>query len=186
MLLAIDTSSQYASVALHDGTRVLGEHSWLAGFEHSRSLLPNIRTLLDQAGVTAQQVTAVVVALGPGSFNGLRVGLSTAKGLAIGLGIPLVGVPTLDLVRAEYGTADLGLNAGRGRIYQLRPDGSIETVPGELPERIHHAGVLAELGNQRLQAGDTLDLATAQPLYVQPPRITPSARHPLPQGANAA
>src|SRR5205823_5682361 len=71
MLLGIDTSTHYASVALHDGDRLLAEHTWLAKQDHTRTLLPNIQRLFDDARGGAGGLTGVAVALGPGSFNGL-------------------------------------------------------------------------------------------------------------------
>lgn len=94
MLLAIDTSTGVASVALFDG-RVLFEASWLAGQDHSRQLLPRVTEALNAIGCTIGDVQAVGVALGPGSFNGLRVGLSTAKAICLANSLPIVGIETL-------------------------------------------------------------------------------------------
>jgi len=180
MLLAIDTSSHYASVALHDGERLLAEHSWLANQDHTRSLIPNIQRLLADVDSGIEQVSALAVALGPGSFNGLRVGLSTAKGLALARSLQLAGVPTLELLAAEYGLAETTMNAGRGRIYSWRPGADIELLEGSAPDRVRHAGVLAQLGWERLRAGQTLDAAKVEPLYAQPPKITESRKVPHP------
>src|SRR5581483_11967409 len=109
MLLAIDTSTHYASVALHDGERLLGEETWLANQDHTRTLLPAIQRILGDRGV--ESLTALAVALGPGSFNGLRVGLSSAKALAIARQLPLVGATTLELLAAEYGLDEATMNA---------------------------------------------------------------------------
>jgi tRNA threonylcarbamoyl adenosine modification protein YeaZ len=178
MLLGIDTSTHYASVALHDGSRLLAEHTWLANQDHTRGLLPNIQALFADARVRVESLTAVAVALGPGSFNGLRVGLSTAKGLAMARRLPLVGVPTLELLAAEYGLDHVTMNAGRGRVYTWIPMAgeAIQIVEGTAPDRVRHAGVLCDLGWQRLRAGETLDAAKAQPLYVQLPHITESSK----------
>ncbi len=179
MLLAIDTATHYASVALHDGSRLLAEHTWLANQAHTRSLLPTVQNLLKEALVGMESLTAVAVALGPGSFNGLRVGLSSAKGLAIARGLPLAGASTLELLAAEYGGDEVMQNAGRGRVYRWRvgdDPADIQLMEGTAPDRVRHAGVLAVLGWQRLRSGDTLDAAKVQPLYVQPPEITESRR----------
>ena len=175
MLLAIDTASPYASVAVHDGERLLAELVWLTKQDHTRTLLPHVQQALADAGAGVEGLTAVAVALGPGSFNGLRVGLSTAKGLAIARGVSLVGASTLELLALEYG-ADAALNAGRGRMYRRRGGGEIELVEGSVPERVRHAGVLAELGWQRLRESRTLDPTHCEPIYVQEPRITPSRK----------
>ena len=174
MLLAIDTASPYASVAVHDGERLLAELVWLANQDHTRTLLSHVQQALADAGAGVEGLTAVAVALGPGSFNGLRVGLSTAKGLAIARGVRLVGASTLELLALEYGPGE-PLNAGRGRMYRGQGE-SIELVEGTAPERVRHAGVLAELGWRRLREGRALDPTHCKPIYVQEPRITPSRK----------
>lgn len=119
MLLAVDTSTAVASVALFDGV-VQAEHTWRAGQNHTAQLLPNVQSLLAETGVRAADLTAVGVALGPGSFNGLRVGLATAKMLGFSLGIPLVGVNTLEITAYQHREAGTLIrpvyDAGRGQI----------------------------------------------------------------------
>ncbi|MGN6564185.1 MAG: tRNA (adenosine(37)-N6)-threonylcarbamoyltransferase complex dimerization subunit type 1 TsaB [Thermomicrobiales bacterium] len=96
-LLAIDTSTTWASLALYGEAGVLAELGWTAGREQTVALLSALDQLLGYGGLTGPaELGAVAVALGPGSFNALRVGLSTAKGLCFALGLPLLGVPTLD------------------------------------------------------------------------------------------
>lgn len=120
MLLAIDTSTDTASVALAWEGRVLSELTWHSEQNHSRELLPAAEFLLRQAKATIKDVTAVAVAKGPGSYNGLRVGMSTAKGLCLALGIPLIGVGTLEV--EAFPKAGTGLpicpvfEAGRGEL----------------------------------------------------------------------
>jgi tRNA threonylcarbamoyl adenosine modification protein YeaZ len=176
MLLALDTATHYASVALHDGQRLLAEHTWLANQDHTRTLLPHVRSLLAEAHAGMDSLTGLAVALGPGSFNGLRVGLSTAKGLAIARGLPLAGASTLELLAAEYGLAEVAMNAGRGRVYLWHTNSEIELIEGTAPDRVRHAGTLAELGWQRLRGGLALDATKVEPIYVQPPHITESRK----------
>ena len=119
LLLALDTSTSTASVALFDGQRVVSETTWLAGREHSTRLLVEMEVALERVGRTEQEVTGLAVARGPGSFTGVRVALSVAKGMAAGLGIPLWGVSSLDVLALAAGEVDLPvravLEAGRGR-----------------------------------------------------------------------
>jgi tRNA threonylcarbamoyladenosine biosynthesis protein TsaB len=119
LLLALDTSTSTASVALFDGQRVLSETTWLAGREHSTRLLVEVEAALDRIKRTANDLTGLAVARGPGSFTGVRVALSVAKGVAAGLGIPLWGVSSLEVLAAAAGDVDLPvravLEAGRGR-----------------------------------------------------------------------
>lgn len=120
MQLAIDTSTDTASIALVDDNEVLAELTWHCGQNHTTQLLPHLSHLLDKTSTNLQSANCIFVAKGPGRFNGLRVGLSTAKGLAFSLKIPIVGISTLEV--AAYQHAETGLpicpifNAGRGEI----------------------------------------------------------------------
>ena len=120
MLLALDTATRTLSLALHDGTQLLAESTWQTSGRHTVELTPAIRTMLTQAALTPADLTLIAVSQGPGSFNGLRVGFSTAKGLALALNIPIIAVPTLDIVAAAQphfeGTLIAVAQAGRGRV----------------------------------------------------------------------
>ena len=120
MLIAIDTATSYASLALHDGFRVRAEHTWESPRRHTVELLPRLVAALEQLGLGTDHLSGVAVTRGPGSFTGLRVGLAVAKGLALAQGLPLVGVPTLDVVAAAQGRDRRPLcavlQAGRRRI----------------------------------------------------------------------
>jgi tRNA threonylcarbamoyladenosine biosynthesis protein TsaB len=120
MLVAIDTATGYASLALHDGFQVRGEHTWESPRRHTVELLPRLVATLDQLDVNAEHLSGIAVTRGPGSFTGLRVGLAVAKGLALARGLPLIGVPTLDVTAAAQGRDRRPLcavlQAGRGRI----------------------------------------------------------------------
>jgi len=107
MLLAIDTSTDTASLALVQDSQVLAELTWCCGQNHTVELLPQLVHLLNQTKSSLHSLSGVIVARGPGSFNGLRVGISTAKGLAFSLEIPIVGVSTLEA--AAYQHAETGL-----------------------------------------------------------------------------
>jgi len=120
MLLAIDTSTRTLSLALHDGEQIAAELTWTSANYHTVELTPSIAAALRQAGIAPADLKAIAVALGPGSFTGLRIGLAVAKGLALANKTPLAGVPTLDIVAASIGPEDIPLcavlQAGRGRI----------------------------------------------------------------------
>lgn len=96
MLLAMDTSTHWASLALLDGDRVLARDAWEIGRQHSVELLGKLDGFLRAAPITREQVTALAVATGPGSFNGTRVAVTVAKTLAFVWHIPLLGIATLD------------------------------------------------------------------------------------------
>ena len=113
-ILAIDTSSSRVVVALGraDGSPI-GETDWAAGHRHGETLLPAVGRILAENGVARSSLAAIVVGTGPGTFTGLRVGLATAKGLAQGLGVPIVGVASsaalLDAAARDGSSTDLVL-----------------------------------------------------------------------------
>ncbi len=125
--LAVDTATATAGAALHDGAGVAAEVAW-TGRRRSADLAPLVDAMLRREGVAPRDLAGLAVAIGPGSYTGLRAGLGLAKGMALALGIPLVGVPTLDVLAAPFVPpfADAGaplwavLGAGRGRIVAVR------------------------------------------------------------------
>ncbi|MEK7222273.1 MAG: tRNA (adenosine(37)-N6)-threonylcarbamoyltransferase complex dimerization subunit type 1 TsaB [Nitrospirota bacterium] len=120
-LLAIETATPAQSVALVEDDRLLAELSYEAQGNRGGVLLPTVDQVLKKAGVAARDLDVVAVSVGPGSFTGLRVGLATAKGLALGAGARLVGVPTLEALAEGYASADATicalLDAYRGEVY---------------------------------------------------------------------
>jgi tRNA threonylcarbamoyladenosine biosynthesis protein TsaB len=109
-------------LAVYDGLQgqVIGEYAWRSGQRHTVELAPAILELLTRCGLTMDDIRAVGVALGPGSFTSLRVGLSLVKGLALARQLPLIGIPTLDILAAAQPLSRLPLlvaiQAGRGRL----------------------------------------------------------------------
>ena len=101
MLLAFDTATPQVTVALHDGSTVVAEYSASESMRHGEMLAPGIADVLARAGAISQDVTAVAVGVGPGPFTGLRVGLVTARTMALALDIPVYGVCSLDILAAE-------------------------------------------------------------------------------------
>jgi tRNA threonylcarbamoyladenosine biosynthesis protein TsaB len=122
MLLAIDTSTKQAGIALYDGARgLIAEYNWQSANRHTEELMPVVAQMLAQASAKPSGLRAVAVALGPGSFTGLRVGLAAAKGLALANDLTLLGIPTLDTVAYPHQAQPVPvvavLQAGRGRVY---------------------------------------------------------------------
>ncbi len=149
MLLAIDTATRIASLALHDGSALRYEETWEAGREHTTQVFPRLVAAMETLRVRPEDLIAVAVALGPGSFTGLRIGLSIAKGLCMARSIPLLGVPTLDILAAAQGGDRRPLvavvQAGRGRICAAiyrwrrgwqRREGPFLTTWENLPRRL--------------------------------------------------
>ncbi len=120
MLLAVDTSTTWIGLALYDGVQVLGEMTWQSQAHHTIELSPGLNELLQRCGVQAGDLQALGVAIGPGSFTSLRIGLALVKGMALALRIPVIGVPTLDALAAAQPVRDVQLaallHAGRGRL----------------------------------------------------------------------
>ena len=122
MLLAIDTATNLAGLALYDQAAgwVLGEETWQSVNNHTVELMPRLVRLMDQQKLAPADLSGLVVSLGPGSFTGLRIGLAMAKGLALACDLPLVGIPTLEVVARPHMTQPCPiwaiLQAGRGRI----------------------------------------------------------------------
>jgi tRNA threonylcarbamoyladenosine biosynthesis protein TsaB len=120
MELAIDTSTAIASLAISAKGEVQAELTWHAGRSHTMELMPNVVHLLHLAKAEVKDIGGIIVAKGPGSFTGIRVAVSTAKGLCFALGVPLVGISTLEVEAFAHAATSLPicpiLNAGRGEI----------------------------------------------------------------------
>lgn len=120
MILALDTATRNSGIALFDGRRLLAELAWYSTGGQTTELTPRLSQLLAWQGLKPTNLEAVAVSLGPGSYSGLRVALSMAKGMSLSHGLPLLGVPTLDatayphLGRAEPVCAIV--QAGRGQL----------------------------------------------------------------------
>ena len=95
-LLAMDSSGNVASVALLEEDKIIGEYSTNHKKTHSQTLLPMLDTMLEELGITLEEVDAFTIAAGPGSFTGLRIGAATVKGLAYALQKPIISIPTVE------------------------------------------------------------------------------------------
>ena len=168
MQLAIDTSTDTASLALTKDGKVCTELTWCCGQNHSVQLLPRLANLLSQAGISPDSLSGIIVAKGPGSYNGLRVGISTAKGLAFSLEIPIVGISTLEVAAYQHAETNLPIcpifQAGRGEIaaaiYQMRYNHwhkisseqitTLEALCSEITTRTIFCGEITPLTSTRL------------------------------------
>ncbi|MQC26809.1 MAG: tRNA (adenosine(37)-N6)-threonylcarbamoyltransferase complex dimerization subunit type 1 TsaB [Chloroflexi bacterium] len=119
-LLALDTSTRAMGLALYDGVQVLYESIWQTQNYHTVELAPAIQKALLQSGVSVVDLQALAIAIGPGSYTGLRIGLALSKGLSFARRLPLIPIPTLDVIAAgqPIGKVPLAalLQAGRGRL----------------------------------------------------------------------
>ncbi|MEA2620342.1 MAG: tRNA threonylcarbamoyladenosine biosynthesis protein TsaB [Chloroflexota bacterium] len=200
VILAIDSATTRIVVAVGttDGA-VLEATDWPAGYRHGESLMPAIDATVDRLGIERGRIAAVVVGTGPGAFTGLRVGIATAKGLAHGLGRPIIGISTADaLLSGTPDDAVLLLPAGPSDRLQVRrgvpatlvPAGMepgiepgrpvfaldlVDRAPADALERGEAARArlgasLITMAAARLAAGDVDDLARLVPEYVTLPR----------------
>ena len=123
-VLAVETSTLAGGVAILDGDRVVGEYLLDVRVTHSERLMVAIDRVLGDASVAIGDLDGVAVAVGPGSFTGLRIGLGTVKGLVFGRSIPVAGVPTLDAMAAGIPFSGLPvvpvLTARRNEVYTSR------------------------------------------------------------------
>jgi tRNA threonylcarbamoyladenosine biosynthesis protein TsaB len=168
MLLAIDTSTRTMGIALYDGTRLLGEAAWITADHHTVELAPSLDDLLHRCGVTVKQVTALGVALGPGSFTGLRIGLALAKGLCLAHHLPIIGIPTLDVTAASLPLQNIPLvavlQAGRGRLAVDWYHAEADAWKSDERLEVVTAQVLAERLDQECVVCGELDGAERQTL----------------------
>ena len=149
LILAFETSAKAASAALLEDGKLLGESYQNTGLTHSQTLMVMAENLLSQCGKTVEDVTAVAVAAGPGSFTGVRIGVAAAKGFAWGREIPCYGVSTLEAMALSLGVYQgyvcPCMDARRSQVYN-----ALFYVNQGVPERVSEdrAISLAELGTE--------------------------------------
>jgi len=149
LILAFDTATDIATSALVSDGEVLGERT-----SRAVTLLEDVDALLRQAGAQTRELEALAVGIGPGSFTGVRIGLSTARGLALALDIPVAGVSTLDALAAGAPGALPVIDARRREVFV--PGGVL--APGELEVE---AGTLC-VGNGAVRYRDVLEAGGAE------------------------
>lgn len=183
ILLAADTSTAFYSVAAVTPSGVLGEVSIGRDRRHSERLLETVDNLLTELGIRGEDIGALAVSIGPGSFTGLRIGVSAWKGLALGWGLPLVGVPTLDalarhlndgpicpVLDAKMSEVYWGLyNASRGDVAPVTGPivSSVAEMLAQLPSGVTILGDGAERYREEI-ASCGLDIAFAPPFLAHP------------------
>lgn len=162
LVLAMDTATPQVAVAIGDGGTVCGEVRVVGGRRHAEQLAPAIQYVCAETGVRLDQLAAIAVGVGPGLFTGLRVGVTTAKVMAQALRVPVVTVPTLDLLayplRHSHRMVVAVIDARRREVFHAR----YRTVPGGVQREDDYAvGPVEELiadleagGEEVLLAGD--------------------------------
>jgi tRNA threonylcarbamoyladenosine biosynthesis protein TsaB len=174
MLLAVDTSTAQVGLALYDGDQVLGEMTWTTRQHHTTELAPALAGLLARSGLTMDMVHALGVAIGPGSFTSLRVGLAFVKGLVLARSLPVIGIPTLDVIAAAQPISQdplaVVIQAGRGRValgwyqgsskaWQAQGEARSSTVDeliAEIKGPVHVAGELTSEERKKLDRANVM------------------------------
>ncbi len=167
MILALDTATRVVSLAVHDGHEVIAESTWRTANHHTVELASAVEAILARAESPPRALRAIAVALGPGSYTGLRIGLSLAKGMSLAAvpPIPLIGIPTLDIAAAAqphtfFDRLCVVAQAGRGRINagfyewlqdRWQPAGSPVTVGW--PDLVSHLQMPTQVSGEISPAG---------------------------------
>lgn len=217
IILGIETATMTGGLAIIDSGKLISEYTLSMKTTHSSRLMPELDWMLRDASLDKKQIECIAISIGPGSFTGLRIGLATAKGLAMGLDVPLVGIPTLDALANNipypiYQICAI-LDARKKEVYSafyknendilarksnydvMFPDELVKRIKektiivgdaigvygdflkeklGEFAvfapasQRLPRASVIAEMGIKRLEAGDVLNLASSEPIYIRP------------------
>ena len=148
-ILAVDTATTSCSVGLLSGRQVLAEEVYTAGKTHSRHLMAIIQGLLGRCNCSPDDVKGIAVTRGPGTFTGLRIGISTVKGLATALGVPVVGVSSLEALAYPLAwtlrPVVAMIDARRGEIYHARYGCSPKAGQGTPAARVDAPEVAADM-----------------------------------------
>lgn len=147
-ILALETSAKAVSAAVTECGRVLAFGYQDTGLTHSRTLMPIVEHIVKNAGIAMEEIGAVAVAVGPGSFTGIRIGVSAAKGLAFALDRPAAGVSTLAAMARNVAFADglviCAMDARRNQIYNALFEAEGGVLIRQTPDRAVGLAELAE------------------------------------------
>jgi len=190
LILAFETSAKAASVALMENGKLLGESYQNTGLTHSQTLMVMAEDVLKQCGKTAQDVEAVAVAEGPGSFTGVRIGVAAAKGFAWGSEIPCYGVSTLEAMAESLGVFDgyvcPCMDARRSQVYNalfLAEGGKLTRVAEDRAIALADLKTdLEQLGGPIYLVGDGAEL-TNRTLAAEIPNLILPPEHRMHQRA---
>ena len=161
-ILALDTATKVGSVAIMEDDNVLAESTLNADITHSETLLPSINDMLKETALSMTDMDLFALTLGPGSFTGIRIGVSTIKGFAFALNRPVVGVSTLEALAYNFSSSPLKitpiLDARRGEVYTatFRWEGDRMLRLSE-DRAVPPEKMLEEIDEETLFAGDGLE-----------------------------
>ena len=176
-LLAFDTSAAHCAAALFCGTRVIGTHVDEMARGQAEHLMLMLESFLAEHGKSWADLTRLGVGVGPGNFTGIRISVSTARGLALGLGIPAIGVSTLNAIHQINPDATAAVAAPRDMIYAQRPGSqpaliAAENAPGAIfaPDGDTLISAIAEVAAR----ADITIAERPKPLYIKPADAAPA------------
>lgn len=141
-VLGIDTATMVCGIGLADQGRIVAEMNLHTRKTHSERLMPMIQQMIADAELTPQDLSGIAVSIGPGSFTGLRIGITTAKSMAFALRVPVVGIPTLEALAAQFPYSGYLIcpiiDAQKGNVYT-----ALYRTDGGYPQRINEYQVLS-------------------------------------------
>ncbi len=191
LILGFDTSAAHCAAALLCGGAILAERFEEMGRGQAERLMPLLEEVLAEGGIGWSDLTAIAVGIGPGNFTGIRISVAAARGLALGLGVPAVGVTSLEAQADGHPRPLLSLiDARRGFLYvqRLTADGDepavicpAETAPADLPRvgpgvAASPAPAIARIAAARLASG--VPVPRPAPLYIRSADAAPSRDAP--------
>lgn len=184
IILSLNTSTKQYSLALLENEALLGEYLLSSGSSHFRDLMPCLNDLLEKTRLTPGQLEAVSVAIGPGSFTGIRVGMAVAKGLSQGLGIPIVGVSTLSALASQihYAREDICplVTSRKGEVFAAlfrrdscnhltRIEKDVSLKLADLPALIKRKTII--IGNDFIAQGRLIKQYAGEKALLAPPNL---------------
>ncbi|MFY2823627.1 tRNA (adenosine(37)-N6)-threonylcarbamoyltransferase complex dimerization subunit type 1 TsaB [Ruegeria sp. MALMAid1280] len=183
LILAFDTSAAHCAAALLRGDSILVSRTESMSRGQAERLMPLLQEVLAEAGCTWRDLTAIGVGIGPGNFTGIRISVSAARGLALGLGIPAVGVSGFDAL-AEIGDGLPAIRAPREQVYVMLPGQDPALMAQKQAESLGRLILNDDADAQvraivRLAAQNWQSVSTPPaPLYVRPADAAPSKDTP--------
>ncbi|HTF19089.1 MAG TPA: tRNA (adenosine(37)-N6)-threonylcarbamoyltransferase complex dimerization subunit type 1 TsaB [Chryseolinea sp.] len=188
VLLSLETSTDVCSVAVHDGSRLLAIAEVHMGQAHASKLAPLVKEVMAMANASMKDLNGVAVSAGPGSYTGLRIGTSTAKGLCYALGIPLYSIGTLDIMAGHMSSVVLEeavlcpmIDARRMEVYCALYDRQGRRLTAVEAKVIDEYSFLDQLKVARVVFGgngsDKCPQVITHSMAVFQPGVFPSARH---------